>query len=312
MINYPRGRTALLLQLLPHGLHSQTGPGGKKRKKPGPARPSSSAAASRTSNTRGPKQLCLGRTPPRVPRPAQAAPEAPRARRKRPGLKAAARAHKGRPAGRPPALPVSPRLRPLSSPRHSAGLHSRGRTHSGGVALRGPPPLPGGRSLASAPASARLPGWAVTAYRPPRPPRSGPLLRPLRRLPGARGRTPPSSGSPRPFPLPRPESQNNWSRAGAGRKRKTGRAEAARGDAGVRAGACQGACAEPGRRGHPAAGAQAWPGGKRFRTEAVCGCIRNSVLLHLFLPEASPGDTCLQTRPGVRDNGTQQQNTPGS
>lgn len=106
---------------------------------------------------------------------------------------AAAPAHKGRP---PRVRPGSPRPRPPSSPRRSAGLHSRGRTHSGGVSLRGSGPL------ASAPASAssRLLGWAVTACGPR--PRPGPLQQRLCRFPDVRAWTPPSSGSPRPFPLP--------------------------------------------------------------------------------------------------------------
>lgn len=200
-----------------------------------------------------------------APSPAQAAPETPRARRKRPGLKAAAAAttpapaHKGRPP--PRAQPGPPRLPPPSSPRAAPlGSNSRGRTHGGGVALRETP-----GPLASAAASARLPSWAVTAFRP-RPPRPGPLLRPFGRLPGARGRTPPSWGSPRPFPLPHRKAKTIGAAQARGRKRKAGRAEAARGDAGVWAGASRATAGLPGRvrgagsPGHPAAGAQAWPG----------------------------------------------------
>lgn len=50
-----------------------------------------------------------------------------------------------------------------------------------------------------------------------------------------------------PFSFAPPESQNNRSRAGAGRKRKAGRAEAARGDAGVWVGASRAAAGQPGR-----------------------------------------------------------------
>lgn len=108
----------------------------------------------------------------------KAAPETPRARRKRPSLKAAAAAgspaHKGRP---PRARPGSPPSRPPSSPRRSAGLHSRGLTHGGGVALRGSgaarfrprfrflaPPGLGRHDLPPAPAP-----WPAPAAAPPAP-----------------------------------------------------------------------------------------------------------------------------------------------
>lgn len=165
---------------------------------------------------------------------------------------AAARAHKGRP---PRARPGSPRPRPPSSPRRSAGLHSRGHTHGGGVALRGSGPL------ASAPASAssRLLGWAVTACSP----RPRPLQQPLCRLPGARGRTPPSSGSPRPFPLPHRKAKTigaAQAREGNGKQEGWRRREvtlaSVSGLPGLPLGS-QGACAERGRGGHPASGV-AW------------------------------------------------------
>lgn len=165
----------------------------------------------------------------------QAAPETPRARRKRTSLKAAAAApaHKGRP---PRARSGSPRPRPLSSPRRSAGLHSRGHTHGGR-----------GRGAAGIRAARFRPRFRFLA--PPGLGRHGLLPAPAPwPAPAA---APPAPGYPRldpafiwltaPFSFAPPESQNNRSRAGAGRKRKAGRAEAARGDAGVCVGASRAA-----------------------------------------------------------------------
>lgn len=167
-------------------------------------------------------------------------------------------AHKGRPP--PRVQPGPPRLPPFSSPRRSAGQHSRGRTHGGGVALRGTPGL-----LASAPASARFPGWAVTAFRP-RLPRPGPLRRPFGRLPGARGRTPPSSGSPRPFPLPHRKAKTigaAQAREGNGKQEGRRRREVTLASGPGLPGrppGCQGACAERGRQATQLPGFRRGPG----------------------------------------------------
>lgn len=180
-------------------------------------------------------------------------------------MKAAAPAHKGRPpASRPIGLTSAPAAQ-LTAPRHSAGLHSRGRTHGGGVALRGipaarfrlrfrflAPPGLGRHGLTPAPVPAPVPVSApapAAALPAPGCPRLDPAFIWL---------TAPFSSAP-------PESQNNRSRAGAGRKRNAGRAEAARGDAGVWVRASRAAAglpwrvrgAEPGRAGHPASGV-AW------------------------------------------------------
>ncbi|XP_030111570.1 oleosin-B6 [Mus musculus] len=157
----------------------------------------------------------------------KAAPETPRARRKRPSLKAAAAApgHKGRPpASRPAGLTSSP-VAQLTAPLRRAALtrpHARrGRGAAGIRAARfrprfrflAPPGL-GRHGLPPAPVPAPAPAAALRA---PGCPRLDPAFIWL---------TAPFSSAP-------PESQNNRSRAGAGRKRKAGRAEAARGDAGV-------------------------------------------------------------------------------
>lgn len=127
--------------------------------------------------------------------------------------------------------------------------------------------LRGSGRLASAPASAssRLRGRAVTACCPR--PRPGSLQQRLCRLPGARGWTPPSSGSPRPFPLPHRKAKTigaAQAREGngkqEGRRRREVTLASVSGLPGLPPGS-QSACAERGRGGHPASGV-AWK--KRF------------------------------------------------
>lgn len=199
---------------------------------------------------------------------------------------AAAPAHKGRP---PRARSGSPRPRPPSSPRRSAGLHSRGHTHGGGVALRGSGPL------ASAPASAssRLLGWAVTACCPR--PRLGPLRLRLCRLPGARGWTPPSSGSPRPFPLPHRKAKTigaAQAREGNGKQEGRGRREVTLASVSGLPGpppGSQGACAERGRgvAGPPSLRSDLEKAVPRILFSATW----TSVQQQLFVFEVSTGDT---------------------
>lgn len=234
----------------------------------------------------GQKQLCLGGTPPRSPRPAQAAPESTARSAEAPGFESRRRRRRPGPQ-RPPARPPAPRpagpptlgLPAPSSPRRSAGLHSRGRTHGGGVALRGPRAA---RSR-SRPRFRAPPGLGRHGLRPASAPWPAPAA------------APPAPGCPRPDPafiwLAAPFS---WGPTGKPkqlepRRRgkengKAGRAEAARGDAGVGAGASRATAGRPGRvRGAgspspsrpppivvppptpiplplPAARAQAWPG----------------------------------------------------
>lgn len=282
------------------------------KKKQGLERPPL-AAASRTHGQRGGKTALPRKDA--APSPLQAAPETPRARRKRPGLNAAAAttpapAHKGRPP--PRAQPGPPRLPPPSSPRAAPpGSNSRGRTHGGGVALRGTP-----GPLASSPASARLPGWAVTAFRP-RPPRPGPLLRPFGRLPGARGRTPPSSGSPRPFPLPHRKAKTigaAQAREGNGKQEGRRRREVTLASGPGLPGrppGCQGACAERGRRAAPLPGlrrglGRAVPKSSLQRPREFCA------VAVVSSRGVSGRYRYLQAWSGVGTNGTKQHNTPGS
>lgn len=206
-------------------------------------------------DTSGAKQLCLGRTPPRAPRPAQGpagntarSTEAPEFEsRRRPGPQRP-------PTSRPTGLTSAPAAQ-LTAPLRRAALtrpHAqRGRVAAGIRAARfrprfrflAPPGL-GRHGLRPAPAPCRAPAAALRA---PRCPRLDPAFIWL---------TAPFSFAP-------PESQNNRSRAGAGRKRKAGRAEAARGDAGVCVGASRATAGQPGRVrgagswGHPASGV-AW------------------------------------------------------
>lgn len=221
---------------------------GVGEKKQGCGRPSSAAATRAGQNS----SASEGRRP--EPRsPTQAAPETPRARRKRLSLKAAAAAatpaHKGRP---PRARPGSPRPRApeLTAPLRRAALtrpHARrGRGAAGDPGRSLPPPLPLPCSHGLPPAPWPAPAAALPAPR-------------CRRL------TPAFIWLTAPFSFAPPESQNNWSRAGAGRKRKAGRAEAARVDANVCVWASRAVAGQPGRvrgagsPGHPA-GAQEWPG----------------------------------------------------
>lgn len=201
------------------------------------------------------KQLCLGRTPPRAPQlaPGRAgntarSAEAPQFEsRRRPGPQRP-------PASRPIGLTSAPAAQ-LTAPLRRAALtrpHARrGRGAAGIRAARfrprfrflAPPGL-GRHGLLPAPASRPAPAAALPA---PRCPRLDPAFIWL---------TAPFSFAP-------PESQNNRSRAGAGRKRKAGRAGAARGDVGVCVGASRAAAGQPGRvrgagsrgrGGHPASG----------------------------------------------------------